>query len=96
MSVYVDWPLLPFRGKQYCHMIADSHDELESMARRLKLSPSWIQKPGTRYEHYDLAPVKRDRAVRFGAQEIACKDLARKCRDRPAAARSRRAAAGTE
>jgi hypothetical protein len=75
MAVYVD-QLFPvtsgmitgFWAWRYaCHMTADTHDELEAMARTLNLDPAWIQHKGRRTEHYDLTRNKRDQAVRSGA-----------------------------
>lgn len=54
----------------WCHMMADSHDELEAMARQLGLKPSWIQYPGTWREHYDVTKSMRAAAVRRGAVEL--------------------------
>lgn len=78
MSVYVDalfdvrpemvtgrWPY-----KQACHMTADTHEELEAMARQLRLQPQWIQHRGRPTEHYDLTPGKRAQAMRLGAREV--------------------------
>lgn len=55
--IYVDaiWLVL-HRGHaiSHRHIIADTHEELESIARKLGLKPSWIQQAGTSKEHYDL------------------------------------------
>ncbi len=74
MSVYVDNMRTPFRrGARrllMSHMLADSTEELEGMARNLGLSPAWIQYPGTHREHYDVCASKRELAIRHGACEV--------------------------
>lgn len=79
MGIYVDEPKWLFRGQLYCHMIADTDDELEAMARRLGLRHDWRQEPkrGQAMAHYDLAPSKRALAVQCGAQEVTGRQLAR-------------------
>ncbi|RBI87473.1 hypothetical protein DRV85_00630 [Rhodosalinus halophilus] len=52
------------------------------MADRLGLSCRWLQKPGTRLEHFDVSLSCRRKAVAAGAQEITMRELARKLRDR--------------
>lgn len=58
------------RWAKWCHMIADTHEELMAMAHRLKLKPEWIQKPGTDDEHFDLIPSKRTLAIKYGAKPV--------------------------
>lgn len=82
---YVDdlHPTIPSRRWPYseaCHLTADSHEELEAMARRLRLRPEWIQHAGRPTEHYDLTPAKRAQAVRYGAREETRRDAARRTR----------------
>lgn len=43
-----------FRGREFVHLVADSHDELVAFAVSVGCRPSWIQKEGTPYEHFDL------------------------------------------
>lgn len=78
MSVYVDRfaPTGKFGVTFVCHMVADTHEELEEMARNLRLSKSWIQKPGTPSEHYDLNEGKRFTAVHYGAIEVTWREMA--------------------
>ncbi len=74
MSVYVDNMRTPFpRGSRtllMSHMLADSTQELKSMAAKLGLKPSWIQCPGTYREHYDVCASKRSKAILLGAQAV--------------------------
>lgn len=81
MAVYVDelFTAVPRtaearqHGTRWCHLSADSEEELEGMARRLGLRPAWRQ-GGTAWDparsHYDLVPTKRALAVEYGAVEL--------------------------
>jgi len=78
MSVYVDSANIRadvpngnrvVRGV-WCHMTADTRDELDAMADRIGLRRSWIQHPGRWDEHYDLTLSRRRLAVAGGAVEV--------------------------
>jgi ribA/ribD-fused uncharacterized protein len=57
-------------GTRWCHLIADTDDELHMFAARIGLRRAWAQQPGTAWSHYDLTPGKRAQAVAAGAVEI--------------------------
>lgn len=59
-------------GTRWCHMIADSDEELHAFADRLGLKRAWFQQRANQpwQNHYDLVPSKRLLAVRLGAKEI--------------------------
>jgi hypothetical protein len=59
-------------GKQSCHMMADTLEELHAMADKIGLRRAWFQ--NTRYPHYDLTPGKRNVALAFGAVDMAGKE----------------------
>jgi len=78
MSCYVDplfvWPARNARvhrvgarhGHQWCHLWADSLEELHAMAKKVGMRPEWFQdKPG--FPHYDLVPPRREAALAAGA-----------------------------
>lgn len=75
MAVYVD-ALRAYRtlkrlrhlGPRWCHLLADSPDELHTFASRLGLKRKWFQ--DRRWPHYDLTPGKRILAIRLGALEV--------------------------
>ena len=76
--VYVDQlRLVPFsagwRYQKSCHMIADTLEELHTMAHKIDLLPNWFQ--DGRNPHYDLARHKREQAVRAGAKSITAREL---------------------
>ncbi|WP_350260162.1 DUF4031 domain-containing protein [Stenotrophomonas riyadhensis] len=66
MAVYVDSEAIFWRDKLWCHMAADSLEELHSFARRLGLKRSWFQE-NCRYPHYDITMEIRDNALKLGA-----------------------------
>lgn len=66
MAVYVDDARISWRGKQWCHMVADTVDELHEFASRLGLKPEWFQRK-TLYPHYDVTVSVRERALKLGA-----------------------------
>lgn len=51
----------------WCHMFADTREELDAMADRIGMRRSWIQKPGTPREHYDVTKSRREAAIKAGA-----------------------------
>lgn len=69
------------RPAVWCHMTADTKEELHEFAARLGLRRSWFQdpveqgsarpgSPGAGHWHYDVTKTVRARAVRLGAVEI--------------------------
>lgn len=88
MAVYVDDMRAPFRGMVMCHMAADTSEELLAMADKIGVARKWLQKPGTCYEHFDIALSKRAQAVRAGAVEVTRKDLVRRMMQRNTGDRS--------
>lgn len=52
-------------GHRWCHMVADTVDELHALAARIGLKRSWFQG-----DHYDLVPSKRAAALAAGATEL--------------------------
>jgi len=67
MAVYVDDEQIPWRGRLWCHLVADTLVELHDFADRLGLKRSWFQCKSI-YPHYDVTTSVRDRALRLGAQ----------------------------
>ncbi|MDO5940602.1 DUF4031 domain-containing protein [Burkholderia cepacia] len=70
MSVYVDDMAAPYGRMIMFHMVADTEDELHTMASRIGVARRWHQKPGTPHSHYDICKAKRAQAVALGAVEI--------------------------
>ena len=85
MTVYVDDAHIPATIRNgaarhtstWCHLFADTQDELHAFAARLGLRRSWFQPGPARgdgspspYWHYDLTARKRHQALRLGAQAV--------------------------
>lgn len=66
MAVYVDNERIEWRGKLWCHLVADSLDELHAFAARIGLQRSWFQGHAS-YPHYDVTTGVRERALNAGA-----------------------------
>jgi hypothetical protein len=73
--VYVDSAYIKQGKHRWCHMLADSHEELMAFAKRCQLNPRWIQYEGTYREHFDVTEAKRALALQLGAEEITTQDL---------------------
>ncbi|MEU1075833.1 MULTISPECIES: DUF4031 domain-containing protein [unclassified Streptomyces] len=80
MTVYVDdvkdyGALARRRGlpsAHWCHMTADTEEELHAFAAALGMRRAWYQRkgPGDHRWHYDITPPTRAQAVRLGAREV--------------------------
>jgi hypothetical protein len=68
MAVYVDNARIKWRGQLWCHLVADSLDELHAFARRLGLQRNWFHRTAS-YPHYDVTSTVRERALAIGALE---------------------------
>lgn len=66
MAIYVDAEGIRWRNRLWCHLVADSLNELHDFARRLGLKRQWFQDQGF-YPHYDVTMAVRERALRLGA-----------------------------
>lgn len=90
MGVYVDAPIWEHRGRLWCHLTADTAEELHAFAATLGIRRSRFQsKPGRSWvDHYDIAEPKRRQAVALGAVEITIQEAgAQLARKREAARR---------
>ncbi|CAN5556153.1 DUF4031 domain-containing protein [soil metagenome] len=72
MAVYVDEAIWEQSGQLWCHLTADTADELHAFAALLGLRRSRFQsKPGRPWvDHYDITDSKRRQAVALGAVGI--------------------------
>jgi hypothetical protein len=61
-------------GARWCHLVADSLDELHQFARNIGCKREWFQEHH-RLPHYDLTPHMRKVAIKYGAVEITSKGL---------------------
>ena len=77
MGVYVDEPIYERYGFRWCHLTADSVEELHAFAARVGLRRSRFQtKPGRPWvDHYDITEDTRRKAVALGATEITLREM---------------------
>lgn len=57
-------------GHKWCHLFADTPEELHACAQKLALRREWAQVSSTGILHYDLTPARRQKAVAAGAREL--------------------------
>ncbi len=90
MAVYVDEPIWERRDRRWCHLTADTSEELHELAARLGLLRQWFQsKPGRPWhDHYDLPEDVRDQAIACGARPLTTLEMGRLQARRRDAARS--------
>jgi hypothetical protein len=78
MPVYVDDARIPWRGRRWSHLVADTAEELFAAAERLGLRREWVQDKG-RTLHYDLPDEYREQAIELGiAEAVTWRDVARR------------------
>lgn len=79
--VYVDdmykSPIGQFGRMKMSHMYADTHEELIAMANKIGVQLKWIQDEGTYSEHFDIAIVKRNLAIQYGAKSTTMSEFGR-------------------
>jgi Protein of unknown function (DUF4031) len=82
MTVYVD-ELLDYsdlaaarglRHSNWCHLTADTREELHAFAARLGLRRGWFQDDEVLW-HYDVTAGKRAQALRLGAAEVTFREI---------------------
>ena len=83
MAVYVDPAIFrkPRGWKLYCHLAADSLEELHAFARSLGIGRHFFH-ASAKHLHYDLAEERRADAIAAGALEVSSRELARLARPR--------------
>jgi hypothetical protein len=73
VACYVDtvreYPNAGLRFTGFCHLLADTRDELHDMADRLGIPRRFFQEHPWRW-HHDLPAHLREQAVALGAQEL--------------------------
>ncbi len=88
MTIYVDderkYPSNMIKGRAkrwgntWSHMWTDGNEEeLHEMAEKLGLKRSYYQDHHPRFQHYDIIPSKRKRAILLGAQQASTADFIR-------------------
>lgn len=77
--VYIDSANISYRRMKMCHMVADTLEELHSMADQIGVSRRYFQDK-TKYHHYDICLTKKRQALKLGAIEISSRELILKMR----------------
>ena len=86
MTVLVDPPVWPWRGRRWAHLVSDtSYDELHAMADALGIERRWFQG-----DHYDVPEDYRERAIALGALPVTSRELVRRLIDSGLRQRKRR------
>jgi hypothetical protein len=87
VAVYVDTARIPSRGREWCHLTADTTSELHSFAARLGVPRAGFHSNEQRpwKDHYDLPESMRTRALELGATPITRREVARQLRAKRAA-----------
>lgn len=73
----------PYRGTHitddWCHMQADTREEVDALARTRGRSLSWIQRPDSpAHRHYDVTRSRRAAAIQAGAIPVTMRELSAK------------------
>ncbi|HZH44834.1 MAG TPA: DUF4031 domain-containing protein [Lysobacter sp.] len=69
MTVYIDDPVWPWRGRRWAHLMADTLEELHAFAARLGIPRRAFQDKRSG-AHYDVPEELHARAVELGARAI--------------------------
>ena len=66
MAIYVDNARIIWANNIWCHLVADSLDELHAFAENIGLKRKWFQSSAS-YPHYDITLKTRSIALSKGA-----------------------------
>lgn len=85
MTCYVDtvrsYPGTGLRYTEFCHLLADTRDELQDMADELGIPRRFFQDHPWRW-HHDLPEHLRSRATELGAVEVTMHEVGALLRSR--------------
>lgn len=66
MAVYVDFARIEFKGYRWCHMLADTLQELHEFAELINVDKRLFHRNAS-YPHYDITVEMRVIAIENGA-----------------------------
>ena len=74
VTILIDPPLVPWRGRMWSHLASDeSFEELHAFAERLG-----VPSRGFERDHYDIPEEYYDAAIQAGATPVSSKELVRR------------------
>lgn len=82
MAVYLDDLRVPWRGREWCHLTADTTEELHEFAARLGIPKRGFHHNPERpwKDHYDVPEGLRETALRLGAKPITRREAVERLR----------------
>ena len=66
MAIYVDFMQIEFKGYKWCHMLADTLQELHDFAALIEVDSRLFHRHAS-YPHYDVTVQLREIAIEYGA-----------------------------
>ena len=66
MAIYVDFVRIEFKGHRWCHMLADTLQELHEFAALIDVDARLFHRHAS-YPHYDITVQMRETALAQGA-----------------------------
>ena len=66
MAIYVDRAKVSFQGREWCHLMADTLEELHQFARQLDIDARLFHRTAS-YPHYDITLEMRILVIEHGA-----------------------------
>ena len=66
MAIYVDFVQIEFKGYKWCHMLADTLQELHDFATLIEVDKRLFHRNAS-YPHYDVTVQMRETAIEHGA-----------------------------
>ena len=66
MAIYVDRAKVSFQGREWCHLMADTLEELHQFARQLDIDARLFHRTAS-YPHYDITLEMRMTVIAHGA-----------------------------
>ena len=91
MAVYVDGSRIPWRGRSWSHLTADTAEELHEFAARLGIPKRGFHHNPARpwKDHYDFPESLREEALSLGAKPIGRREATARLRAKRAEHRGR-------
>ena len=66
MAIYVDFMQIEFKCYKWCHMLADTLQELHEFAAFIEIDERLFHRNAS-YPHYDVTVQMRETAIKYGA-----------------------------